>query len=84
MHLSLSLYIYIYIYIYPACSKPTANLRAKILDFKGFDSSIILISKGGIFMSKGEFPRNSESTNLIRDDLSRKIGRNKIGTPDPN
>ena len=26
----------------------TADLRTKILDFRGFDSSIILISRGGI------------------------------------
>ena len=31
----------------------TANFRPKILDFGGFDSSRILISRGGILMSKG-------------------------------
>ena len=34
----------------------TANLRTKILDFRGFDSSIILMSRGGILMSIGHFP----------------------------
>ena len=53
----------------------TANLRAKILDFGGFDSSGVLNSRGGILMSIGkEFPGNYESTNPSRDDLSRKIG----------
>ena len=31
----------------------TANLRAKILDFRGFDSSIILVLGGGLLMSIG-------------------------------
>ena len=34
----------------------TANLRAKILDFRGFDSSGILIFRGGILISAGTFP----------------------------
>ena len=34
---------------------PTANLRTKILDFRGFDSNIILILRGGILMSVGDF-----------------------------
>ena len=38
----------------PACG--TANLRAKILDFRGFDSSRILVLRGGILMSIGNFP----------------------------
>ena len=32
-----------------------ANLRTTILDFRGFDSSIILMSRGGILMSVGIF-----------------------------
>ena len=32
-----------------------ANLRTKILDFRGCDSSIISISRGGILMSIGDF-----------------------------
>ena len=34
---------------------PTANLRARILDFRRFDSSRILISMSGILMSIGNF-----------------------------
>ena len=50
----------------------TANLRTKILDFRGSDSSRILISRGGILRkSCGSLA----STNLGRDDLSREIGR---------
>ena len=33
-----------------------ANLRTRILDFRGFDSSIILILRGGILRSMGIFP----------------------------
>ena len=42
-----------------------ANLRTKILDFGGFDSSTILNLRGGILT----FPGNLESTNLSRDHL---------------
>ena len=35
---------------------PTANLRTKILDFRGFGSIRILILRGGILMSIGDFP----------------------------
>ena len=35
----------------------TANLCPKILDLRGFDSSIILILRGGILMSIGNFPK---------------------------
>ena len=36
----------------------TANLRTNIVDFRGFDSSIILILRGGILMSVGDFPES--------------------------
>ena len=36
--------------------RPTANLRTKTLDFRGFDSHIILSLSGGILMSIGNFP----------------------------
>ena len=53
----------------------TANLRTKILDFGGLDSSRILSLRGGILMSIGNFPGNLQSTNLSSDYLSREIGR---------
>ena len=34
-------------------ARNAANLRTKILDFRGFDSSRILILRGGILMSIG-------------------------------
>ena len=33
-----------------------ANLRIEILDFRGFDTSIILMLRGGIIMSIGMIP----------------------------
>ena len=53
----------------------TANLRTKILDFKGFDSSRIFNLRGD-----SEFPGKFESTNLGRDNLGREI-LNFRGTP---
>ena len=40
--ISLSLSIYIYIYMY----RPTPNPPTNIVDFRGFDSSTILILRG--------------------------------------
>ena len=45
----------------------TTNLRTKIMEFRGFDSSIMLIIRGGIVMSIGNFPGSLESTSLSRD-----------------
>ena len=56
----------------------TANLRTKILDFRGFDSSKILISRGRILMAIGGFPGKLESTNLSREILSKEIGRTPV------
>ena len=53
----------------------SANLRTKLLDFGGFDSSRILILRGDNSCAHGEFPGNFESTNLSWDNLSREIGR---------
>ena len=39
-----------------AAEAHTANLRTKILDFRGFDSSRILTFKGAIPTSRGNFP----------------------------
>ena len=61
----------------------TANLRTKIMDFGGLDSSRLLSLRGGIPRPIGNF----QSSNLSRDNLSREIER--IGarvrrqTPEP-
>ena len=50
----------------------TANLRTKILDFTGFDSSIIFILRGGILMSIGNFPESLSRAVLVESHDSEK------------
>ena len=71
--------MYVYIYIYMGvvsgwrgehCSKrsstwDTANFRTKILDFGGFDSSGILILRGGIPRPIGNFPKSLSQAILV-------------------
>ena len=49
----------------------TANLRTKILDFRGFDLIIILILRVWNSHVQREFPAKFAATNLRLDDLSR-------------
>ena len=67
-----------YIYRGPASAAnlSTANLRTKILDRRGFDSSTILSVRGGILMSIGKHQTSGsfKSSDLSRDNLSREIG----------
>ena len=44
---------------------PTANLRTKILDFRGIDSSIILVLRGGIPRPMGNFPEIKSQPILV-------------------
>ena len=44
----------------------TANLRTTILDFRGLDSSRILIPRGGILMSIGNFRKMLSQAILVR------------------
>ena len=59
----------------------TANLRTEILDFSGFDSSIILILRGGIPRPMGNIPEFSSPGILVGTilagifGLSRETGR---------
>ena len=43
----------------------TPNLPTNIVDFGGFDSSIILILRGGILMSIGDFPESLSQAMLV-------------------
>ena len=45
----------------------TANLLTKILDFRWFDSSGILILRGGIRMSKGTFPESLSQAIIVNE-----------------
>ena len=40
----------------PPPLRPTSVFSTKIVDFKGFDSSKILMLRGGLLMSTGGFP----------------------------
>ena len=61
------------IFLFPWCSPGhilpwgagTANLRTNIMDFRGFDSSIILILRGGILVSIGDFPESLSQAMLV-------------------
>ena len=52
----------------------TANLRTKILDFRGFDSSIILILRGGILRPIGNFPESLSQAILVGIMLVGRLG----------
>ena len=68
--------IYIYIYIYTHCIILiiTANLRTKILDFRGFDSSVILFLRCGILMSIGDPPESLSQAILVGIMLVGRLG----------
>ena len=51
-----------------------ANLRTKILDFRGFDSSRILIPRGGILTSIGNFPEILNQAILVGIILAGRLG----------
>ena len=56
------------------CAPCTANLPTKILDFRGFESSIISISRGGIIMSTGDFPESLSQAILVGIVLVGRLG----------
>ena len=66
-------YVYIYIYIY------TANLRTNIMDVRGFDSTMILMLRGAILMSIGNFPEVLSQAMLVECNVIREIGRMTTG-----
>ena len=43
----------------------TANLRTNMMDFRGFDSCVISMLRGGILMSTGDFPEDSSQEMLV-------------------
>ena len=53
----------------------TANLPTKIVDFGGFDSSIMLNLRGGIPRPIGNFPESLCQAMLVGCNVSRDIGR---------
>ena len=65
----------------PRLAWGTANLRTMILDFRGFDSSLVLIVRGWNSQAHREFPGSLESANLSREILRREIGRSEPHPP---
>ena len=66
------MYIYIYVYIYICMFMP--NPPTNIMDFRGFDSSIILILRSGICMSIGDFPESLNQAILVGIMLVGRLG----------
>ena len=52
----------------------TVNLRTKILDFRGFYTSIILSLRRGILMSIGKFPESLSQQILVGIILVGRLG----------
>ena len=52
----------------------TPNLPTNIVDFRGFDSSIVLIQRGGILMSIGDLPENLSKVMLVGTMLVERLG----------
>ena len=51
-----------------------ANLRTNIMDFRGFDSSIIFIIRGGIPRPMGDFPESLSQEILVGIMLVGRLG----------
>ena len=60
--------------IYRSLALRTASLRTKILDFRGFDSSITLILRRGILRSIGNFPETLTQQILVGRFLIGRLG----------
>ena len=52
----------------------TPNLPTNIVDFRGFDSSIMLCLRGGIIMSIGNFPESLSQAMLVGIMLAWRLG----------
>ena len=77
MYVCMYIYIYIcfcHIYIYMAVRRKTPNLPNKIVDFRGFDSSIMFIERGGIPRPIGDFPESSSQAMLVGTTLVGRLG----------
>ena len=52
----------------------TANPPTNVVDFRGFDSSLILIQRGGILMSIGKLPESLSQAMLVGTMLVGRLG----------
>ena len=66
----------------PACAgasaRGTADLTTNITDFRGFESSIILIFRGGIPRPIGDFPESLSQAILVGIMLVGRLGVNRL------
>ena len=58
----------------PDPTPDTPNLPTNIVDFGGSDSSVILIQRGGILMSKRDFPESLSQAMLVGTMLVGRLG----------
>ena len=65
IHVYMKSYRNIILYHFILSHSTPANPRIKILDLGGFDSSVIIISRGGILRSTWGFPGKVESTKQV-------------------
>ena len=65
IYIYIDIYIYIYIIFGWHHLSSATYLDTKILDFRGFDSSIILIIRGGIPRPIGNFPESLTQAMLV-------------------
>ena len=77
-----SIHIHVFIYTYvlrirndsKGLAEDAANLRTKILDFRGFGSSVVLSLRGGVLMSIGNFPESLSQQILVAMLLVGRLG----------
>ena len=62
----------------PGACLTTPNLPTIIVDFRGFDSSIILILRGGILRPIGDFPESLSQAMLVGVMLVGRLGLPQI------
>ena len=64
----------------PRQTRHAANLRTKILDFRGFDSSRTLIARGGIPRPIGNFPKSLSQAILVGIIVVGRLGVKQIAS----
>ena len=67
-------YTYTHIHTHIRGGEGTANLPTNIVDFRGFDSSVILIERGATLMSIGDFPEILSQAMLVGTMLVGRLG----------
>ena len=84
MYMYIYIYIYVYVYVYVAQSRvsTTANLPTNIIEFTGFDSSIMLCLRAGILRPMGNFPESLSQAILAGIMLVWRLGIRPIRVSD--